>query len=370
EVYQYDVVVTPERGEFKKLPAPTYMRLVFDATMKEHRQSKLQGIPMVYDSRRIAYAPKRVCGPKEILELDLNYNDEGRMEKYKIRLREAAVVKFSVLTEFLRGRGTVSVGDIQAALNALDLAIGSVLHLEMAGFNRSFFTREQSMATQGGLELWSGFSFSARPGIDRLYLNVNTAVTAMYSSGSLLDAMMGIVGLSGDPNQLRGRLTRENMRDMTKVLSYLRGLEMYCSHRGLRGKRKFSVRGTTQRALDQETFEWEDPDKPGEAKTITIAQYYLKRYNIKLKYPFLIGVSDRRKSIFPIEFCDIVDNQRYKGTLDERQTGDMVKFACQKPNRNMERIMDILKKRDLGCSPIVQAFGLSLHSKLAEVESR
>ncbi|KAJ2458584.1 hypothetical protein GGF42_001987 [Coemansia sp. RSA 2424] len=370
EVYQYDVVVTPERGDFKKLPPPTYMRLVFDAAMREHRQTKLQGIPMVYDSRKIAYAPKRLCGPKEVLELDLDYNDEGHMEKYKIRLREAAVVQFSVLTEYLRGRGNVDVGDIQAALNALDLAIGSVLHLEMVGFNRSFFTREQSMATQGGLELWSGFSFSVRPGIDRLYLNVNTAVTAMYSSGSLLDALMGILGVRDDPNQLRGRLTQNNVRDMNMVVSYLRGLHVYCSHRGLKGKRKFSVRGATTRALDQETFEWEDPDRPGHAETITVAQYFERRYNLRLKYPFLPGITDRRKSVFPLEFCDIVENQRYRGNLNDKQTADMVKFACQKPNKNMERILDILQKRNLGRSPIVQSFGLALPNKLAEVESR
>ncbi|KAJ2896226.1 hypothetical protein GGI21_005067, partial [Coemansia aciculifera] len=60
DIYQYDVTVRPERGDFKKLPPPAYMRSVFDAAMREFRQTKLQGIPMVYDSRKIAYAPKRV----------------------------------------------------------------------------------------------------------------------------------------------------------------------------------------------------------------------------------------------------------------------------------------------------------------------
>ncbi|KAJ2347651.1 hypothetical protein GGH92_003116, partial [Coemansia sp. RSA 2673] len=91
-IYQYDVVVRPERGEFKKLPPPAYMRSVFDAAMVEYRQSKLSGIPMVYDSRKIAYAPKRICGSQEWLDLDINFNDDGNTEKYVIRLREAAVV--------------------------------------------------------------------------------------------------------------------------------------------------------------------------------------------------------------------------------------------------------------------------------------
>ncbi|KAJ2117360.1 hypothetical protein IW146_000817 [Coemansia sp. RSA 922] len=369
DIYQYDVVVTPERGEFKKLPSPSYMRSVFDAAMGEHRQGKLNGIPMVYDSRKIAYAPKRVCEAKDTLELDLSFKEDGRTEKYIIRLREAAVVNTKILADYVRGRGGIAVGEIQSALNALDLAIGSVLHLEMIGFNRSFFTREQSLVTVGGLELWRGFSFSVRPGIDHLYLNVNTAVTAMYPPGSLLDALVNVLDVR-EPSMLRGRLTRDNMRDMGDVVKYLRGLQVYCSHRGLKGKRKFSVRGTTTRALDQESFDWEDPDKPGHTENVTVAEYYLRRYNIKLNYPFLPGITDRRKSVFPIEFCSIVENQRFKGNLNERQTGDMVKFACQHPGKNMDRIVDILKKRNLGGSPIVQSFGLSLPNKLAEIESR
>ncbi|KAJ2815261.1 hypothetical protein GGI24_006111, partial [Coemansia furcata] len=253
-----------------------------------------------------------------------------------------------------------------SALNALDLAIGSVLHLEMIGFNRSFFTREQSTPTSGGLELWRGFSFSVRPGIDRLYLNVNTAVTAMYTPGSLLEALMAILNVR-DANQLRGRLSVQTLREMG---TFLRGLVMFIRHRGIQGRRKFAVRGTTSKGLDEESFDWEDPDRPGNPENITVAQYYLRRYNIKLNYPFLPGLVGRKNSVFPIEFSEIAENQRYKGHLDERQTADMVKFACQRPGDNMHRIMDVLKQTDLGHQPVVQAFGLSLSNKLAEVESR
>ncbi|KAJ1985743.1 hypothetical protein GGI04_006252, partial [Coemansia thaxteri] len=236
DIYQYDVDIVPERGDFKKLPPPAYMRSVFDAAMGAHRQGKLKGITMVYDSRKIAYAPKAVCGPKETLELEVAYKEDGRTLNYVIKLREAAVVNTSIITEYMNGRGDVDMGDIQSALNALDLAIGSVLHLEMTGFNRSFFTREQSLVTSGGLELWRGFSFSVRPGIGKLYLNVNTAVTAMYTPGSLLDALMSLLDMR-DPSQLRGRLTPQTVREMG---SYLRGLILYNEHRGVQGKRKFS----------------------------------------------------------------------------------------------------------------------------------
>ncbi|KAJ2032663.1 hypothetical protein IWW57_000095 [Coemansia sp. S610] len=366
DIYQYDVVIRPERGDFKKLPPPAYMRSVFDAAMGEHRKGKLKGTVMVFDSRKVAYAPQRVCGPKEALELEISFNDDGRTENYVIRLREAAVVNTSILTEFMTGRGNINVGEVQSALNALDLAIGSVLHLEMVGFNRSFFTREQSIPTSGGLELWRGFSFSVRPGIDHLYLNVNTAVTAMYTPGSLLEAITRILDVR-DPSQLRGRLTVQVLREMS---TFLRGLVIFLRHRGIQGRRKFAVRGTTPKGLDEESFDWEDPNKPGMPENITIAQYYQRRYNIRLNYPFLPGLVGRKNSVFPIELCEIAENQRYKGHLDEKQTGDMVKFACQRPGDNMNRIMDVLQQTNLGRQPVVQAFGLSMSNRLTEVESR
>lgn len=75
EIYQYDVEIKPERGEFKRLPPPEYMRSVFDSAMRTHRQGKLKGIPMVYDARKVAYAPKPVCEPKETLELEVSNVD-------------------------------------------------------------------------------------------------------------------------------------------------------------------------------------------------------------------------------------------------------------------------------------------------------
>ncbi|KAJ2634790.1 hypothetical protein GGF40_003993 [Coemansia sp. RSA 1286] len=365
-IYQYDIELTPERGTFTRLPPPTYTRAIFDQAMRMHRQSTLKGIPMVYDARKIAYAPQPVCSQGETLKLEVSYTEDGRAEKFVVQIRQSAVIDTSLLTEYLRGGTGVDVADIQPILNAFDLAIGSVIHAEMVGFGRSFFTRVQSVKTSSGLELWRGFSFSFRPGIDHLYLNVNTAVTAMYTPGLLLDALTSLLGLR-DPNALRGAITPSTVRE---IGGFLRGLMLYVRHRGIQGRRKLSVKGMTSKPLDKESFEWEDPNTPGSVENITIARYFQKRYNITLRYPFLPGLVGRKNSVFPIEMCEIVDNQRYKGKLDEKQTADMVRFACQKPTNNMEQICNVLGQLDLGNSPVVSSFGLALPTELSKVESR
>ncbi|KAJ2655472.1 hypothetical protein IW148_006037 [Coemansia sp. RSA 1199] len=366
EIIQYDVELQPEGGEFKKLPPAEFMRSVFDQCMRMHRASRLGNTLMVYDARKIAYAPQRVCGPAETLRLEVSHSEAGRASKYTVQIREAAVIDPSSVTRFIRGEAGTEMADIQPALTAMDLAIGSVAHQGMVGFGRSFFTRAQSMLTSGGLELWRGFSLSVRPGMDGLYLNVNTAVTAMYMPGSLLEALLGVFDLQS-VEQLRGHIDQSRAREMS---AYLRGLTLYLRHRGITGKRKFAVKGVTSAALDRESFEWEDPGRPGRPETVTIAQYYAKRYNIKLRYPYLPGLVGRKNAIFPIELCEVAENQRYRGKLGDRQTADMVRFACQRPDDNRKRIEDVLRQLNFAESPVTAAFGLTLTSRLAEVESR
>ncbi|KAJ1724263.1 hypothetical protein LPJ53_001476 [Coemansia erecta] len=366
-VYQYDIEIEPKDGRFTRLPPPYMTRAIYDQGMRKYRQSKLRGVPMVYDARKIAYAPNPVCDPDETLRLDVDYAEDGRSNNFVIQIRQSAVINTSILTDYLRGNTAIEISDIQPILTAFDLAIGSVIHREMVGFGRSFFSRKQMTNTSGGLELWRGFSFSFRPGIDHLYLNVNTAVTAMYTPGGLLDSIARLLNVR-DLNALRGPMSPNSVR---QIGGFLRGLTMYMRHRGVQGKRKVAVKGLTKVSLDKESFEWTDPNKPdSEPERITIAEYFRKRYGVVLRYPFLPGLIGRKNSVFPIELCEVSENQRYKGKLDDKQTADMVKFACQRPNQNMERITDILRSLNLGQQGTVNAFGIQMPSELTKVDAR
>ncbi|KAJ1934164.1 hypothetical protein EC988_008891, partial [Linderina pennispora] len=254
----------------------------------------------------------------------------------------------SVLTEYINNTGALHIQDVQPALNALDLAFGSVAHGEMVGFGRSFFTRTQSMQTQRGLELWRGFSLSVRPGEGKLYLNVNTAVTAMYMPGPLMATIARLLGVRSEGDLDR----RLNDMQAREIGSYLRGLRLLVKHRGIKGSRKFSFKGLTKNPLDKESFDWEDPQRPGSVENITIAEYYKRRYNLRLNYPHMPGLVGRRGAVFPIELCEVAENQRYKGKLDDQQTADMVRFACQRPGDNRSRITEVMAQLDFNNNPV------------------
>ncbi|KAJ2778729.1 hypothetical protein GGI15_004092 [Coemansia interrupta] len=366
-VYQYDIEIEPKEGHFTRLPPPYMTRAIYKQGMGTYCQSRLRGVPMVYDARKIAYAPKPVCEADETLRLNVAYDEDGRANDFVIQIRQAAVINTNILTDFLRGNTATEISDIQPILNAFDLAIGSVIHREMVGFGRSFFSRNQSTNTSGGLELWRGFSFSFRPGIDHLYLNVNTAVTAMYTTGGLLDSILRLLNVR-DINELRGPM---NPNQVHQIGCFLRGLTMYMRHRGIQERRKVIAKGLTRVALDRESFEWSDPSNHNaRPENITIADYFRRRYNVTLRYPFLPGLIGRKNSVFPIELCEISENQRYKGKLDDRQTSDIIRYGCQRPNHNMYRIMDVLHSLNPGQETTVNVFGIQMPSELTRVDVR
>ncbi|KAJ1950169.1 hypothetical protein FBU59_000808 [Linderina macrospora] len=291
--------------------------------------------------------------------------DEGRSEQFTVIIRESAVVNMGVLAQFCNGSPALQIQDIQSALNALDLIFGSVAHREMVGFGRSFFTCTQSTATQHGLELWRGFSLSVRPGEGKLFLNINTAVTAMYTSGPLIPVIHNVLGVRNDQS-----LCGFDASQTRKLATYLHGLPLLVKHRGINSSCKVLFTGFTKNPLNKEAFDWEDPQHPGHVEKITIAEYYRRRYNLRLAHPHLPGLRGRLGVVFPIELCEVAENQRYRGVLNERQTADMVRFACQRPNENRNRIIEVLAQLRFNDNPVVRAFGLTLQLRLSEVDSR
>ncbi|KAJ1932560.1 hypothetical protein FBU59_006328, partial [Linderina macrospora] len=187
----------------------------------------------------------------------------------------------------------------------------------------------------------------------------------MYMPGPLMPLVPKILGMRSDEN-LRGL----NMHQARELGNYLRGLRLLVKHRGISGSRKFAFKGLTKSALDKESFDWEDPQRPGHVENITIAEYYRRRYNLRLAHPYMPGLVGRKGAVFPIELCEVGENQRYKSKLDDMQTADMVRFACQRPNENRSRITEILAHLNFNVNPVVHAFGVSLQPRLSEVDAR
>ncbi|KAG1256210.1 hypothetical protein G6F68_009881 [Rhizopus microsporus] len=71
-----------------------------------------------------------------------------------------------------------------------------------------------------------------------------------------------------------------------------------------------------------------------------------------------------------MEVCEVLPGQRHIRKLNEKQTAEMIKFTCQKPNVRANKInqgMNLLQYRD---NPYIQQFGMSIKPEMAVINAR
>jgi hypothetical protein len=87
------------------------------------------------------------------------------------------------------------------------------------------------------------------------------------------------------------------------------------------------------------TFEWENKGQ------ISVTDYFLKKYQVKLRYPHGLCLELRKKDSVPAELCVIKKGQSFSRKLDGVQTQNMLKLAKKDPfdlqkeiNQNVHKI--------------------------------
>jgi eukaryotic translation initiation factor 2C len=99
-------------------------------------------------------------------------------------------------------------------------------------------------------------------------------------------------------------------------------------------------------------------------------------YKKKLRYPVELPVIDlgtaKRKNWVPAELCDIEPGSAYRGKLTDRETAQMIRYACNPPKINAEAIVG-RGFPALGLAPLAaptNGFGVSIDTQMAVVPGR
>lgn len=122
------------------------------------------------------------------------------------------------------------------------------------------------------------------------------------------------------------------MSEAFKVLRRLHKVKFNVNHRGKMGDPKvYTIKaviwnsaqyGTEGAHSKTITFDKKNRDN-GTTKRITIFQYFLEQYNIRLQYPNLPILETTKGALFPFEVCNIASHQRYLFKLDPQQASNI-----------------------------------------------
>ncbi|KAI1320706.1 Eukaryotic translation initiation factor 2C [Mortierella claussenii] len=384
QIHHYDITITPD------VPMPVN-RKVFEQFLHDFKRSDLADTQPVYDGRKNLFSSRAFPFDKRDFQLTLasDMNNTRQPAPFKIKIKKVALIDLQELQRFLQAKSPMT-NNCLTAIMAIDVLIRHKPTALYRTVGRSFFTPAGSKSLPGSVEAWRGFYQSARPALGRMLISVDVSVATFYQSGSLLEIVIKILGL-----RTLDDLRRANVSSMqwARVERQLKGLRVQLTHRE-RAQRPFKIVGLTKEDARNTVFKIRlgprgptapgtpspttislgQPAKepPGEEREeeIDVASYFQQVYNIRLNYPLLPCVVLGRVAKVPMEFCRVIEGQRYLRRLDEPQTAEMMKFANMTPQVRANTIRNGMQLLDYDNNEYLNEFGMKVSKDMATIPAR
>ncbi|KAF9011911.1 argonaute-like protein [Cyathus striatus] len=355
-VYEYEVAISPAAGT----AARRVKRRIFQLAEQTSDWSR-HGLTgrVAHDHSAKLIAAEKLPQPLSIFVRYYDEDQSGPTEdsrEYALTISFIQPIEKRRLLNYLAGRAEYRGEDIMPIITALNVILaahpnrtqqgGGVL----VGRNRFFFpTAAQPFDLGGGLEAWKGFYSSVRPTHNQLMVNVNVCTTAFYKPGNLARAMI-------------------EFRDSSfgaRLNAFVKGIRVRTTHLGY----KKTIKTVSNLNARQHAFDAADL-----GGTITVEQYFKRKYNKILQYPELplVDVGGQKSNLLPAEVCEILPNQPFRGKLTDEHTASMITAAAKPPNVNAAAIVGP-GLNELGfrqSNPTLTAFGVSIGTEMTVVPGR
>ena len=147
--------------------------------------------------------------------------------------------------------------------------------------------------------------------------------------------------------------------------------KFYIKHKGALDQQRnlktaFKIMDESAESL---SFDWKDKAS-GQTKKVSVAQYFLQRYGVRLEYPYLPLVEVKKNEMYPMEVCVMAPGQRYPAKLNEDQTSKMIKFAATRPNIRKDGINYGLRQLNWQADPVLKQYEMKINPNMLETNAR
>ncbi|KAG6869248.1 hypothetical protein C0993_000001 [Termitomyces sp. T159_Od127] len=319
----------------------------------------------VYDGRKNFFAARELSfGGADFREFDVTLHS-GRVDSggrnpkvYKIKLTKVAEINPEVLKRFIAGDQSHD-NTVLTAITALNVVIRMEPTMTYPFNVRSFFTDRETKDIGLGLQLWRGYFQSVRPASGRMLINVDISTGTMYKAGPLLSLCLEFFN-KNDPNVLapnRGFPDRERLR----LQRFISGIRVLTKHSGVDGTIQQTprvIKKLSSAGANALTFTMR------EGGSMSVAQYFLKTQNQKLRFPDVICVEliwtiqVGSGALIPLELCTVPPGQIMRKQVPPEKTKDVLDFATKRPVDRLRSIVDGLGVLAYGQSEYVRQFGM------------
>ncbi|KXN84381.1 Protein argonaute-2 [Leucoagaricus sp. SymC.cos] len=351
--YEYKVTITPATSIRR-----VKRRILELAEDTQVWQATLAG-SVAHDHSEKMVSRKRLPQP---LTIRVPFYDEDEdppapgaqpRKEYTLSINFVCELETDSLKRVIAGDPQYRTYDIMPIVSAFNLILAAYPSRSggggvTVGRNKFFMpSTSPSQPLGGGLEAVRGFYSSVRTAHNQLMVNVNVCTTAFYKPGNLAEALNEFMRMSFS----------------ARATAFVKGLRVRATHLGYRK----TISKVTQYTANNYRFD------SGEYGEVSVTEYFLKKYKIKLKWPDLplVDVGGQKINFLPF-FFEILPNQPFRGKLLDEHTANMIKYATNPPNVNAQTIEN-QGLQELGLAqntPTLTAFGVGVGTEMATVPGR
>ena len=274
---------------------------------------------LAYDGRQ------RACGLKRIPDGGLNLIVSFDNDDWEVTIAHEKTVSLHGLKP---GGDFGRSDEEEESLLSVALMMNHMPSLSYTPLGRGFYglPGEPPKPIGGGFDLWSGYKAHVIPGANKLYFNVNYAITAFIRPGNLEELLPELSRGAGQSATLHPA----QIKELKNKLSRCRAETL---HLKKTKQKKFSIATITNESASKISF----TDRDG--RRVTVAQYFSKEYST-LRHPdwpcVQVGYDNPR--YFPLEVVKILEGNPFRGDQTPTLTSDIIKLAAIPPRNRLEEI--------------------------------
>ncbi|CAM1504240.1 Fc.00g018310.m01.CDS01 [Cosmosporella sp. VM-42] len=378
KIYQYDVIVSPEPTKL----GPVMKKILNTPICKQNLQ-KYKGDKWLFDGKKLAWAPVLVSGQLSFrVDLDEGRQDARAGNTFEVTLRNTNEIKVSALQGYLDHKTSFNTA-VQEALNFLDHLVRQWPSQHLLAIKRNFYKQSeagQPLGDGGIVEVHKGSYTSVRmshniiKGGIGLGYNVDVANTCFWLGRQSMDQLMANFLATCDNRWrgLNGQSAHQHLKPVKGKGGRLESSDAFKQLRKLR-KLKFTIRHPNRRdnnkLYNADDFMFDENCGPEganaktstfdyEGQSISVQDYYKKRYNVTLKYANLPLIKAGKNGMIPMEFAWIEPMQRYPFKLNPDQTTAMIKIAVTPPSIRKANIQRNVADLQIGTDPYLKEWDL------------
>ncbi|XP_077253370.1 protein argonaute 2-like [Tasmannia lanceolata] len=211
-----------------------------------------------------------------------------------------------------------------------------------------------------------GFRQSLKPTSQGLVLSLDYSVIPFRKQVPVLTFLQEHFGDSFDKN-------KPLSNNKLNIESALKGLKVTVVHR--KTNQKYVVIGLTKLTANDLKFLLDDPKEVNSKREVGLVDYFAEKYEKDIVYkhlPCLDLTKNKRMNYVPMEFCELVEGQRYpRESLDMEGEKKLKHMALAFPSVRKKLICDMVRASDGPCGgEIAESFGITVSKEMTEVTGR